>query len=308
MKYLVTGGAGFIGSHLVDRLIKDGHEVWVIDDLSTGTLKNLDQHSGSTMLHFERMDICNIDPKTYLPVAADHMPTKFDGIFHLAAKARIQPSIIDPVSYDLVNVHGTVRVLALAREHGCKVVFSSSSSVYGDQEKLPVREKAELHPKNPYALTKAIGEQYARLFNETYGVPVVILRYFNVFGERQIPDGPYSTVVGIFLEQFNKGQKFTIVGDGEQRRDFTYVADVVDANVKAMENQTINKAIYNIGSGTNHSVNQVADAISPTHHRELGIVRAQEARATLANNKPAKRELRWKPTMDIVTWIKKQVG
>lgn len=307
MKYLVTGGAGFIGSHIVDRLIKDGHEVFVIDDLSTGTLRNLDQHSGTNLFHFEKMDICNLDAKTYTPFCADKTLAKFDGIFHLAAKARIQPSITDPVGYDLANVHGTVRVLQLAREHGCKVVFSSSSSVYGDQEKLPVREKAELHPKNPYALTKMIGEQYARLFNESYGVSVVILRYFNVFGERQIPDGAYSTVVGIFLQQYHAGLEFTIVGDGEQRRDFTYVKDVADANVRAMENPTISKAIYNIGSGKNHSVNEVADAISATHPRKMGLERAQEARETLANNKLARRDLRWKPTNDIVSWLKKQV-
>ncbi len=153
-----------------------------------------------------------------------------------------------------------------------------------------------------------IGEQYARLFNESYGVPVVILRYFNVFGERQIPDGAYSTVVGIFLQQYHAGMEFTIVGDGEQRRDFTYVKDVAEANVRAMENPTINKAIYNIGSGKNHSVNEVADAISPKHPRKMGIERAQEARETLANNKPAQRDLRWKPTRDIVSWLKEQVG
>jgi len=228
MRCLVTGGAGFIGSNLVDRLIDDGHEVIVFDNLSTGQQKNINPKA-----KFFLVDIAH-QPYFETNTMKDIM-SGVDVVFHMACLARVQPSIENPIEYHSANVNGTLNMLEVCRKYGVKrFVFSSSSSVYGDVEEkdLPTSENSELNPMSPYALHKLVGEQYCKLYSELYGLETVSLRYFNVYGERQPIEGAYTLVMGVFAQQRLNGEKMTIRGDGEQRRDFTYVGDVVDANIR----------------------------------------------------------------------------
>jgi UDP-glucose 4-epimerase len=291
MKYLVTGGAGFIGSNLVDRLIKDGNEVIVIDDLSTGNRDNLNEN-----ISFYQRDIS-------LMTEFD-MFENVDVVFHLAAKARVQPSIENPIEFHNTNVNGTLNLLKACVDYGVKrFVFSSSSSVYGDVEQLPTTEEAPLNPKSPYALQKQIGEQYCKLYSKLYGLDTVCLRYFNVYGERQPTEGAYCLVMGIFAGQRLNGEPMTIRGDGEQRRDFTYVGDVVDANIKAATSDKVGGGDgINIGNGDNRSVNQIADLIGGDR---VNIDPVIEPRETLAHNGKAKFLLDWRPTMELEDWMPK---
>ena len=225
MRCVVTGAAGFIGSHLYDRLRKDGHEVMAVDNLSTGSLANV---QGAKV---EFVDVRELGKLIDL-----FNQFKPDVVFHLAALARIQPSIEDPIEAHDVNLTGTLNVLQASRITGVKrVVFSSSSSIYGGtiREGEGIDEDDVKRPESPYALQKLAGEDYCALFSRLYELETVCLRYFNVYGERQILSGAYAALIGIFLDQKANGQPFTIVRPGTQRRDFTYVGDVVDANVKA---------------------------------------------------------------------------
>ena len=254
MNCLVTGGAGFIGSHLVDKLIDEGHKVLVLDDLSTGKKENINKKAD-----FMEWDISkNWDD---IGITIENI----DVIFHLAAKARVQPSIESPIEYHNANVNGTLNMLVAARNAGVKrFVFSSSSSVYGDIEEqdLPTTEDAHLNPISPYALHKSIGEQYCKLFSELYDMETVSLRYFNVYGDRMSLEGAYKLVIPIFTEQRLNGEPMTINGDGEQKRDFTYVGDVVQANIAAGTlDRKFNGDVFNIGHGDNRTVNQIADYI-----------------------------------------------
>lgn len=299
MKVLCTGGAGFVGSNLVDRLIKDGHEVTVIDNLSTGKRENLNPAAAFVQASIEDYHFDQLAPQ--------------DVVFHLAALARIQPSIADPVEFHRTNVLGSLRLFKAAVDWGARVVFSSSSSIYGDAEILPVGEMEESAPASPYALQKLICEQYLKLFADLYGLQAIALRYFNVYGERQITAGAYAAVVGIFMAQHAAGAPFTIVGDGEQRRDFTYVGDVVEANVKAAtvparDTGRPNFEIVNIGTGSNTSMNELAAAISQDHPREYIPERKGEARETRAAIGKAVAMLEWHPTVAIEDWIKKTMG
>jgi UDP-glucose 4-epimerase len=224
MRALVVGGAGFIGSNLVDGLIKDNHIVAVWDNLLTGKRNNVNPKA-----HFINCDIAG----NYDDIKVLMSKFKPDVVFHLAAMARVQPSIDNPIEYHNVNVNGTLNMLNLCVECGVKrFVFSSSSSVYGDAEQVPTTEECELNPMSPYALHKLMGEQYCKLFSKLYGLETVCLRYFNVYGERQYTEGAYCLVMGVFAGHSLKGEPMTINGDGEQTRDFTYVGDVVDANIK----------------------------------------------------------------------------
>ena len=294
MKCIVVGGAGFIGSNLVDRLIDDGHEVVVIDNLSTGKKENVNKNA-----RFYKADITF---NSNWPMFKD-----IDVVFHLAAKARVQPSIEDPVSFDKVNVNGLLNMLHTCVKYKVKrFVYSSSSSVYGNVEEFPTSEETSLNPMSPYALQKLIGEQYCSLFSELYGLETVCLRYFNAYGERQLLEGAYCLVMGKFIQQRLKGESMTIRGDGEQRRDFTYVGDVVDANVKAGFNAKIpifecKGDVFNIGNGDNRSVNQIADMIGGDRVNVEPVIEPKE---TLADNEKAYRVLGWKPTMKIEDWIK----
>lgn|SRR3990167_849258 len=284
-KCLVTGGLGFIGSNLVDALIKQGHEVIVLDNLSTGKLEYLNPKA-----KFIEDDIRNKNIFYQLE------PVEY--VFHLAALARIQPSIEDPLTAHQVNVDGTINVLNYCRQHNAKIIFSGSSSVYKG-ETLPISENDEKDPKSPYALQKLQCEQYIELFGKLYGLDYTILRYFNVYGERQILEGAYAAVVGIFLAQKEKGLPITITNDGEQRRDMTYVKDVANANILAMNWP---KLTFNIGTGKNYSMNELATFVGG--EKSYIGERLGEARTTLADNSRAISN-GWAVTMDIKDWIEK---
>ncbi len=294
---LVTGGAGFIGSNIVDRLIKDGHSVSIIDNLSTGKEENINPKA-----KFYKVDITSSD-------AIDAFKD-VDVVFHTAAKARVQPSIEDPVGYCNVNTRGTLNMLKMAVDAGAKrFVYSASSSAYGTPRNLPQKETEPTDPLSPYGVQKLVGELYSTMFNKVYGLETVSLRYFNVYGERQLLEGAYSLVMGIFANQALNGEPMTIYGDGEQRRDFTYVGDVVDANVRAAFSEKVgNGEVINVGNGDNRSVNQLADMIGGERvHLEPRI----EPMETLADNSKARELLGWKPTMKIEDWVvgyKKDLG
>jgi len=299
MRAIVTGGAGFIGSNLVDRLVKDGHEVQVWDNLSTGKKENINIRA--VFIH------CDIS-KSY--DARKQLMSEFqpDVVFHLAAKARVQPSIENPIEFNTVNVNGTLNLLKMSADCGVKrFVYSSSSSVYGNVDITPTPEEHILNPLSPYALQKLIGEQYCKLYSELYDIETVCLRYFNVYGERQLLEGAYCLVMGIFAQQRLNNEPMTIRGDGEQRRDFTYVGDVVDANIKAGFNSKIpifkcEGDVFNIGNGDNRSVNQIADLIGGDRVNVNPVIEPKE---TLADNNKAYRVLGWKPTIKIEDWITK---
>ena len=250
MKALVTGGAGFIGSHLVDRLLKDGHEVTVLDNFASGGPRHLVNAKGNPQLTVRSVDITNAD-ETKQHFAGVHW------VFHLAALADIVPSIENPLKYHRTNVDGTVAVLEAAREARVrKFVYAASSSCYGLPDSIPTPELAPIRPMYPYALTKYMGELYVLHWHQVYGLPCISLRLFNVYGPRARTSGTYGAVFGVFLAQKLAGRPFTVVGDGNQTRDFTYVTDVVDAFVSAAESD-LRGEILNVGSGSTYSINHL---------------------------------------------------
>jgi UDP-glucose 4-epimerase len=225
-----------------------------------------------------------------------------DAVFHLAAKARVQPSIENPIEFNKTNVDGTLNMLILTRDAGIKrFVYSASSSAYGNASKFPTPEDHPTDPLSPYGLQKLIGEQYCKVFSHCYDLETVCLRYFNVFGERQSLSGAYCLVMGIFIQQRLEDKQMTIVGDGEQRRDFTYVGDVVKANILAAQSEKVGFGeVINIGNGDNRSINQLADLIGgPRKNTEARL----EPNQTLADNSKAKKLLGWSPTVSIEKWL-----
>ena len=301
MRCIVTGGAGFIGSNLVDKLIDDGHEVIIFDNYSTGKKENINPKA-----KFFLVDISH-QPSFENKTMKDIM-TGVDVVFHLAALARVQPSIENPIEYHNTNVNGTLNLLKACVDYNVeRFVFSSSSSVYGDVEEkdLPTSENANLNPMSPYALHKLVGEQYCKLFSELYDLETVCLRYFNVYGERQPIEGAYTLVMGVFAQQMLQGNSMTIRGDGNQRRDFTYVGDVVDANIKCMDYPLeLNGDIFNVGNGDNKSVNQIATMMGGSRVHIEPVI---EPKVTLADNSKIKKVLDWKPTQDLKEWISKWI-
>jgi UDP-glucose 4-epimerase len=249
-KTLVTGGAGFIGSHLVDRLLGEGHDVIVLDNFSTGRPQNLEHHKDNHGLKLVEADIAEYGQ------IVEYF-NKVDWVFHLAALADIVPSIKAPFEYHRSNVDGTVNVLEASRANGIKrFVYAASSSCYGIPDTVPTLENAEIRTAYPYALTKNVGEQYVMHWGKVYKLPVVSLRMFNVYGPRSRTSGTYGAVFGVFLAQKLKNKPFTVVGDGNQTRDFTYVTDIVDAYIKVAESDVCNE-IFNLGSGHTYSVNRL---------------------------------------------------
>ncbi len=286
----VMGGAGFIGSNLVDELLTQGHEVTVLDNFSEGKLSNLERWRGCDRLDVVRGDIRDYD---LVRRVVDHK----EWVFHLAAMSRIQPSITDPLLAFSQNYMGTANVLEASRQAGVRrVVYSASSSAYGLKNPIPNTEGMPTDCLNAYSLSKKGGEELCKLYNELYGLSTCALRYFNVYGPRHQEEGSYATVIAIFRKQKRLGQKLTVVGDGEQRRDFTFVGDVVRANMLAAMNRDVT-GIVNIGTGTNYSVNELAKMIGG---ETVNIpARPAEARITLAGNDRAAFELGWKPQVSL---------
>ncbi len=295
-KYLITGGAGFIGSSIAERLLKEGREVVVFDDFSTGKEENVDAASrnaeGRGKLEVIRGDIRDGESLRGAMKGVDY-------VFHQAALCSVQRSVEDPATTNSVNVEGTVRVLATGREHGVKrVVYASSSSVYGNGASLPNQEEMRPNPCSPYALTKFAAEEYCRLFSSVYGLETVSLRYFNVFGPRQDASSPYSAVIPIFITQVLSGARPVVFGDGEQSRDFTYVEDLVDANLLACHKEGIAGRTYNIARGKRKTLNELIETLGAITGKrieaEYGEARAAEVRHSEASVEKAERELCFK--------------
>ncbi len=294
---IVTGGAGFIGSHIVEKLKKLDHMVVVIDN----------EYSDNDNFHWRKDTLnVNIDITDYK--ALKKACTGADYIFHLAAEARIGPSIENPINALNINTIGTCNVLQCAREvKAKKVLYSSTSSGYGLNE-APNIETQPDDCLNPYSVSKVAGEKLCKMYTDLYGLNTIIFRYFNVFGERAPRKGQYAPVTGIFLRQKAAGEPLTIVGDGEQRRDYIYVKDVANANVMAAISNPDDNAygqVYNVGSGKNYSVNEIASFISDD---TINIPpRIGEARNSLANIDKIQKTFAWKPEVDVEEWIKTQL-
>ena len=300
MKALVTGGAGFIGSNLVDELIKQGHEVIVVDDESAESNSQFYWNKKAQNYWVDILDKERLDD-----VFEKHKP---EYVFHLAAFARIPPSIKNPLLSCEVNVVGSCNVLQCCRNHGVKrVMYSGTSSAYGLKNKPPLKEDMQRDCLNPYSVSKTAAEDLFKMYYTLYGLECVIFRYFNIYGERQPLKGQYAPVIGIFLRQKNAEEELTIVGDGTQRRDFTHVSDVVRANIMASETENENAIgeIFNVGTGRNYSVNDIADMI---HHNQINIPPRQgEAKTTLADVSKIKNMIGWEAQVDIQDWIKDQL-
>ncbi len=286
-KVVVTGGAGFIGSHLVDALVKKGFETDVIDNFSGGRIeKNLNPRA-----KYHEIDIRELEDVKPIIKGAKY-------VFHLAALPRVPYSIEHPIETTEVNVNGTLNVLMASKEGMVeRVIYSASSSAYGDQKTLPLVETMTANPKSPYGLQKYVGELYCKVWSEVYGLPTVSLRYFNVYGPRLNPDGAYALAIGKFLQQRKEGKPLTICGDGTQTRDFTHVRDVVRANLLVAESPKVGKGeVVNIGAGRNFSVNSLAKLIGgPVEH----IPPRLEPHDTLADNSLAKEFLGWVPEIGL---------
>lgn len=293
-KVLVTGGAGFIGSNLVDKLIELGCDVSIIDDLSTGKEENLNP---AAKLYRVSLHTSSVEELTSI----------LDGVevvFHTAALARVQPSIQDPVKYNEVNTNSIVNLLTAAvKAKVRRIVYSASSSAYGDAKQFPTTEEHPTDSLSPYGLQKYIGELYCKMFSKVYDIDTVCLRYFNVYGPRMNFEGAYKTVIGVFIEQLKNNRPLTITNDGNQRRDFTYVGDVVNANILAATNQSkFIGEVFNIGKGSNYSINEVADMLGG--EKVYGEIRL-EPYQTLADNSKAQQILGWKPIGELEDYIKK---
>lgn len=283
---LVTGGAGFIGSHLVDRLLGDGHEVIVLDNLATGRLENLARFKDEKRLKIHLVDITEFETiQSYFK--------EVEWVFHLAGLADIVPSVQQPLKYHKTNVDGTIAVLEAARSNRVKrFLYAASSTCYGIPDDYPTPETAPIRPMFPYAVTKYLAEFYVLQWNKIYKLPCASLRLFNVFGPRSRTSGAYGAVFGVFLAQKLAGKPFTVVGDGTQTRDFTFVTDVVDAFVRAAESQVYGE-ILNVGSGKTYSVNYLTQLLNG----EVVYVprRPGEPDCTFADIRRISRALHWRP-------------
>ncbi len=299
--YLVTGGAGFIGSHLVDALVARGDRVRVLDDLSTGQPGILDHHAPGAAGSGAAVEWLEGSITDAAACAAACAGAR--GIFHEAAQVSVPRSVEAPVASYEVNAFGTLRLLEAARAAGVeRLVMAASSAAYGDGPELPKREDQTPAPLSPYAAGKVAAEHLLRVWAEVYGMHTVALRYFNVFGPRQRDDSPYTGVIAIFARALLEGRAPTIFGDGEQTRDFTYVDNVVAANLAAMDAEGTAGRVYNVGAGERISLNQLframADELGADLDPEYAEARAGDVRHSLADVERAKRELGWTPAVD----------
>jgi len=286
MRCLVTGGAGFIGTNLVNKLVKDNHEVIVFDNLSTGKQKNINKESKLFMVDISLQELFEI--KTM-----EDIMSGVDVIFHLAALPRIAPSFKNPKEVFNVNVTGTQNILECARKYDIPVIYAGSSSFHGGTY------------KNPYTFTKWQGEELCRMYNEIFGLKTTICRFYNVYGDYMQDEGAYRTVLSIFKEQRKSGKPLTITGDGEQRRDFTHVDDVVDGLIKCMEHPSDLCSTYELGKGKNYSINEIVDMIGGERTYIDAI--PGEVRETLRTNDSALNILKWKPEINLEDWIKNEI-
>lgn len=306
MKIIVTGGAGFVGSHLCEALVERGDEVTVIDNLSTGKLSNLSTVSGKfylwkTDIAYELRDIGDLESLNNI--------AKLEGteiIIHLAALPRIGRSVDNPIETHNANVNGTLNILQLARELKVKkFIFGSSSSVYGTQTILPLYENLSPNPESPYATQKLIGEEYCKIYKKVYGLNTLILRFFNVYGARMPQEGAYKLVMPIWLEQMKKGQKLTIYGDGEQTRDFTYIDDVVKGIIASIGKDS--DLPINLCTNVETSINELAELFLKGTKLVVEYVKnpRKEEKRKVGSNTRANEILGWKPYVSIVEGIER---
>ena len=295
MKSLVTGGAGFIGSNLVDKLIKNGHRVVVLDNLSAGnSSKNLDHIKN-------KIELVNIDVSSNQEAINKYFD-KVDWVFHMAGLVDMLPSIIEPNKYFKVNVIGTLNVLNASKKYKVKkFLYAASASCYGTPSKYPTDEKSKIDPQNPYALTKFLGEQLVINWAKVYSMFNVSLRFFNAYGPRSSIKGAYGSVFNIFLAQKLAGKPLTIVGDGNQTRDFIHVFDLVDATIKAVEKGKSGE-VYNVGNGKETSINLNADIIGG--NKVSVPKRPGETERSIANISKIRKELNWQPKITIDEGVK----
>jgi len=298
MKSLVTGGAGFIGSNLVDRLLQLGHEVYVIDNETSQAHEEFYWNNNANNHKLDIRDYDNTRP----------IYDSIDYVFHIAAESRIEPAINNPVEAVSINSVGTATVLQCAREAGVRrLIYSSTSSAYG-RNLIPNHEKQSDDCLNPYSVSKVNGEKLCSMYTDLFGLNTIIFRYFNVYGERHPTKGQYAPIIGLFIKQMKNGESLTITGDGTQRRDFIHVSDIVNANILAVTKELDSVAfgqIYNVGNEKNYSINEVAEMIS----KNVKYVppRAGEAKETLSNTNKLRLAFGWEPEIDLLDWIKTQV-
>ena len=299
MRCIVTGASGFIGSHLVDALLADGHEVLGVDDLSTGRLKNLDAARNSRGFRFLEKnirDLCKAD----LPFA------DCDWFFHLAGRADLVPSIVNPEDYFQVNVEGTFRALQLSRELGVKrFLYAASSTCYGIPDTYPTPESSPCKPEHPYALTKLMGEEMVMHWHKVYQLPTLSLRLFNVYGPRSRTTGAYGAVFGVFLKQKLAGVPFTVVGDGTQTRDFTFVSDVASAFLAAAKSDAQGE-IFNVGSGYSYAVNRLVELLGG--QKEFIPRRPGEPDCTFADTQKITSRIGWTPSIPLEEGVSRMMS
>ena len=302
---MVTGGAGFIGSHLTEALLQEGHRVRVLDDFSTGKRENLIFNKGYPSLEIVEGDI------RHLAICQKAMKD-IEYVFHQAALPSVQRSVEDPLGSNAVNVGGTLNILFASREETVKrVIYAASSSVYGDTPTLPKHEEMLPHPLSPYALQKYIGEQYCGLFYQLYGLETVSLRYFNIFGPKQDPNSIYSAVIPKFIDALLQGSPPIIFGDGEQSRDFTYIGNVVQANLLAMSAEHLHGEAINIACAERTSLNQLVNVLRKILGSKLSPVyeepRKGDVRHSLADIRKGKELLNYEPKVGVELGLKKTV-
>ncbi len=293
LKIIVTGGAGFIGSHIVDKLVEEGYEVHIVDNMSAGKEGNINKKA---IMH--RVDIRDQQKLVTIFAGAEY-------VFHEAAMPQVQYSIENPIETNDVNVNGTLAVLEASRQAGVKrVIFASSSAIYGNQDIMPIREElgSTAIPLSPYGAQKYIGEIYCKLYSEIYNLETVCFRYFNVFGPRQSATGSYASVIPRFIDFKVKGEPLTVVGDGENKRDYIHVRDVAIANLKAMLSEKVGKGeVINLGAGESFSVNHIAKLIGgETSH----IASRIEPKETLSLISKARELLDWEPTIGLLEGVR----